>query len=636
MQNRIEFDITKTTGRFDRLIESLSKLLKAKSEEEALKISILEIENFINAFGTSIWLLDPKDDSKIVLAKTYAKDGRVKEQESYYSKGLVDGKKYDGLTGYIFSTGKYLKLINITDNNELLAESKHLIWSDKFKGWASGEKEEVRPFLGVPIFSFKDRKKVIGVLRIATTKDRKPFTELDLKLAEIFSSILSFKLISTKRQDMELDLFVSLFEHDGSKKIFPTENMIMRKAVEKFTSIFPGSHCTILLNNGTGKFYFKVSSAEHLMKKIDSNELKHYCYEADDSKTGTIIKTKTSILKIGSLSNPLTSAKSKETCEIVEPATSFIGAPIFDVSSTKLIGIIRSAKHSEDTDKDFDDSDRILLELFAKEIGFFISFLRNLQKRDALGIMVGFIPDEQIDTVIKDFEIPNTPSEDLTIMFVDIKGFASFCGSVLHNDSKNIITFLNIYFDEMGKYVKKYGGVINSVKGDEFLAVFNGFVSCKNHKSNSIDCAFEICDEFFGSFKERFITKFTEKFGMKFNDNIFKKSHIGVKIGIKTSSNVIIGSIGPKGSRTISITGQDINLASRLITEVADYEAFKDDIRLILCFGSKQDNLFINQFDNNEIIVKEFFENIRGGGELVQYRIYKLSKKAWPIPEAIC
>jgi class 3 adenylate cyclase len=624
-----------TSERFARLIQSLSKLIQSKNRDEALTTTIREIENFINAYGTSVWLLDPDDENKIILAKTYTEDGRVKEKQSFYLKGFTDGDKFDGLTGYIFSTGKPLKIINITDEKELSDISKNLKWSDKYKGWSSGDKEKIRPFLGVPIFSLKDKKKVIGVLRIATTKDRNPFSELDLRLAEIFSRILSFKLLSAQRQDMELDLFISLFEHEGKEKGFPTEDMIMNKAVKKFTSLFPGSHCTILLNDGTGKFYFKVSSAEHLMKKIESKDLKNEFYLADNSKTGTIIKSGKSFLKVGSVAEPLSSGKTKETCEIVVPATSFIGAPIFDISSKKMIGVIRSAKHSVDTENDFDDNDRFLLDLFAREIGFFLSFLRNREKRDALGIMFGFIPNDQVDSVIKEFEIPKTPSEELTIMFVDIKGFANFCNGILHSDSQKIITFLNIYFDEMGKYVEKHGGVINSIKGDEFLAVFNGFIGCKNHNLQAVECAFEICLEFYKSFQQEFINKFTEKFGIKFNSNIFEKSKfpIGIKIGIKTTSNVIIGAIGPKGSRTITITGQDINLASRLITELADCDEFKNDNRLILCFDS---TIAENEAKKHEIIVNVYFKDIRGGGELVEYRIYKLSKAEWPPAEAIC
>lgn len=177
----------------------MTALFQARSKDEALDLTIREIQNFINAEGTSVWLADKKDESRLVLARTYTTDGRITIGKSDYKAGKIkSGKlkgKYEGLTGFVFSTGKPLLIKNITDRKEIQAISESLKWLDKYRGWA-GEKEKCRPFIGVPILSIEEKNKTIGVLRIATTKDRKPFNELDLKLAEVFSKSLSFKLRS--------------------------------------------------------------------------------------------------------------------------------------------------------------------------------------------------------------------------------------------------------------------------------------------------------------------------------------------------------------------------------------------------------------------------------------------------------
>lgn len=266
--------------------------------------------------------------------------------------------------------------------------------------------------------------------------------------------------------------------------------------------------------------------------------------------------------------NLLKSEKPKNACEIDKPATSFIGAPIVEVSSNKLIGVIRSAKHSENPENDFDESDRILLDLFAKQLSFFISFYNNIKRKNILGIMHGFIDSKDIDSVIENFSIPKKSPEEISIMFVDITSFTDFCNSKLQSDPQKIIAFLNIFFEDMGRFVLEYGGVINAIKGDEFLSIFNGFKECENHRYQAIACACKIVDEFFISFQKKFIKVFDDQFGVRYKEKIFDK--IGVKVGIHTTKNVVMGAMGPKDSQTITITGQDVNLASRLITEVAD------------------------------------------------------------------
>lgn len=609
-----------TRERYEKLIKSLTLLFQTKSKDEALEVTIKEINNFINAEGTSVWLANSKDKNKLVLVKTYTNDERVEIGKSFYSKGKLETGsqkgKYEGLTGYIFSTGKPLKINNITDKNEIGQISDSLSWSDKYKGWEE-KKEKCRPFLGVPILSIEEKNKVIGVLRIATTKSRKPFTELDLKLSEIFSKILTLKLNSFERKDMELDLFTSLCDYDLTQKHFPSIEDLMNKAIKKFTSLFAGSHGSILLDDGKGRFFLKVSSRDVLMERIINKELDKVFYRAGDGKTGDIIKQKKALLFVSIKENLLKSEKPKNACEIDKPATSFIGAPIVEVSSNKLIGVIRSAKHSENPENDFDESDRILLDLFAKQLSFFISFYNNIKRKNILGIMHGFIDSKDIDSVIENFSIPKKSPEEISIMFVDITSFTDFCNSKLQSDPQKIIAFLNIFFEDMGRFVLEYGGVINAIKGDEFLSIFNGFKECENHRYQAIACACKIVDEFFISFQEKFIKVFDDQFGVRYKEKIFDK--IGVKVGIHTTKNVVMGAMGPKDSQTITITGQDVNLASRLITEVADN--FQNEKKIILCFASTFNHTNVkNSFESEPM----YFE-IRGTGELEEHKIFKIT-----------
>lgn len=417
---------------------------------------------------------------------------------------------------------------------------------------------------------------------------------------------------------MELDLFTSLYT-PIDKESFPTIEDLINRAIKKFASLFPGSHGSILLEGEKGKFYFRVSSHDSLMRRIISGELDKQFYTQGQGKTGKIIEAKESMLFIGTKSKPLESDKPKNSCEIEEPATSFIGAPIFDVSLNKVVGVIRSAKHSKNPENDFQEIDKVLLESFARQLSFLITFCNNLKKKDILGIMHGFIDVKDVDEVIEEFSIPKTPSNELTIMFVDIIGFTDFCNSTLGSDPRKIIAFLNTFFETMGDIVLRYGGIINSIKGDEFLALFNAFKPCDDHRLKAIECAFEIVNEFFKSFKSKLIKKLDDQFGILYSEKIFDT--IGLKIGLHTTQNVVMGAMGPKDSQTITITGQDVNLASRLITEIA--ELYPKNKKLILSFSSTYSHTAIIERFKAELD----YHPIRGTNSAVKHKIFRITER---------
>ena len=57
----------------------------------------------------------------------------------------------------------------------------------------------------------------------------------------------------------------------------------------------------------------------------------------------------------------------------------------------------------------------------------------------------------------------------LLILFSDIRGFTPFAESLLHYD---VIYVLNLYFQQVGEVIARYGGQINNYMGDGFMALF--------------------------------------------------------------------------------------------------------------------------------------------------------------------
>ena len=59
--------------------------------------------------------------------------------------------------------------------------------------------------------------------------------------------------------------------------------------------------------------------------------------------------------------------------------------------------------------------------------------------------------------------------KDILILFADIRGFTPFAEKLLHYD---VIHVLNLYFQQAGKVIARYGGAINNYMGDGFMALF--------------------------------------------------------------------------------------------------------------------------------------------------------------------
>jgi hypothetical protein len=78
--------------------------------------------------------------------------------------------------------------------------------------------------------------------------------------------------------------------------------------------------------------------------------------------------------------------------------------------------------------------------------------------------------------------------ENVTIMFLDIRGFTSI--SEKHT-VEEVTTILNDCFREIIPVIKKHNGVINKFIGDAILAVFSG-ESPKEHAQNAVKAGSEI------------------------------------------------------------------------------------------------------------------------------------------------
>jgi class 3 adenylate cyclase len=163
-----------------------------------------------------------------------------------------------------------------------------------------------------------------------------------------------------------------------------------------------------------------------------------------------------------------------------------------------------------------------------------------------------YVPDKVVKQLItqgKDAKIGGE-KEYVTILFSDIEGFTSISEN---NDVHEVVTSLNEYFDIYVKCLEESGATVDKFIGDAVMAFWNAPNKVENHEFVSVKTAMEIVKE---------IDNLNQKWKSEGKKFIFK-----TRIGIN-SGEVIVGNIGSTNRINYTVTGDPVNLASRL--EVAN------------------------------------------------------------------
>jgi len=166
----------------------------------------------------------------------------------------------------------------------------------------------------------------------------------------------------------------------------------------------------------------------------------------------------------------------------------------------------------------------------------------------------------------------------LSILFADIRGFTTFCEN---RSPAEVFEMLNAYLSAMIRPVLDGGGVVDKIIGDAVMAVFGLVPSSLSATRLAVTAADEILQ------RSKRVAARRKRAG---------QVALGVGVGIATGP-VVLGVLGSKDRRTLSVTGHPVNLAARLegravsgemLIDPATYGAFNGDRRR---FSSKVLNL---------------------------------------------
>jgi class 3 adenylate cyclase len=129
----------------------------------------------------------------------------------------------------------------------------------------------------------------------------------------------------------------------------------------------------------------------------------------------------------------------------------------------------------------------------------------------------------------------------VTVMFADLTGFTQLSSDL---GAEQTHALLNRYFDTVDKIVESYGGTIDKHIGDNVMAVFGAPIAHTNDPERAVRAALDVHNA---------MEELTREHGREL------KAHIGI-----ASGQVVASGTGSQAHREYTVTGDTVNLASRL------------------------------------------------------------------------
>lgn len=158
--------------------------------------------------------------------------------------------------------------------------------------------------------------------------------------------------------------------------------------------------------------------------------------------------------------------------------------------------------------------------------------------------------------IVKSLLENRMPSEDgerqvMTVFFSDLQDFTRLCEGLTPDAA---VRFLNRYFSLMSEVIRTRQGIVDKYIGDSVMAFWGPpFTDAADHATLSCLAALEQMARM-----EAFRAWLPEMFGVTHGQPV-----VNVRMGI-ASGEVTVGNIGSETSRSYTVIGDTVNLASRL------------------------------------------------------------------------
>jgi class 3 adenylate cyclase len=156
-----------------------------------------------------------------------------------------------------------------------------------------------------------------------------------------------------------------------------------------------------------------------------------------------------------------------------------------------------------------------------------------------------FVPADVVERLTGDRGTYTPERREVTMLFADLRGFTSMCDRL---DPAVTVTILNDYFEHMNQAITRHHGHLVELIGDGLLALFGALEPNPWQRRDSVLAALEMRAEL-----------------KLYNEELQARGLPALRFGIGIHcGEVVAGVMGPRGLSKFSVTGDPINVASRI------------------------------------------------------------------------
>ncbi len=191
---------------------------------------------------------------------------------------------------------------------------------------------------------------------------------------------------------------------------------------------------------------------------------------------------------------------------------------------------------------------RQLFDLQARNRSLMQELRQKVEEQEqTLKLFVRYVPEQIVKKALQNTQDSIFEGElrEVAVLFCDIRGFTPL-SEVL--TPKEVVSFLNEYYQMMTEVVKQYKGSVIQFVGDEIFAAFGALELHPDNELNSVYCALKMMDT---------LPLLNQKYREKF------KTEIQIGIGINCGE-VVAGNLGSEDRIRYSVTGDTVNTGKRI------------------------------------------------------------------------
>ncbi len=174
-------------------------------------------------------------------------------------------------------------------------------------------------------------------------------------------------------------------------------------------------------------------------------------------------------------------------------------------------------------------------------------FVESKTKRELEGLFGSYVPPELVEEMSRDPRAYSMEgrSEELTVMFSDVRGFTTISESL---QPKDLSVYINDYLTAMSLIIQTHRGTLDKYIGDAIMAFWGAPVPEKIHAQLAVETALAMQAE-------------VEKLNVQFRARKWPDMQIGIGVSTGVMS---VGDMGSKIRRAYTVMGDPVNLGARL------------------------------------------------------------------------